>query len=190
MTTDSEDTLPDIPINPILDGPMQEATEWRPPTPPTTDESNQAPQAQPLPLLGTPPGRPRQPPRPVRDDGEEEEGEWVWESFCWVFVPRERDGEGTVQHPSEGVGFVNLRPFTQADLVNTQVPTFNRPTASIRTFHAEFPLPQKYYHLWKDGVKIFDPAKFCKQKIPKVSREVEFFPRENLSRASHKGYYF
>ena len=96
VSSSTEESLPEIPFSLIYDAPMIGATNWRPLTPPTTDESNQA---QPPPLLGTPPGRQRRPPQTVNDDGEEDKAERVWESFCWVFVPRERNDGGTVPRP-------------------------------------------------------------------------------------------
>ncbi len=54
------------------------------------------------------------------------------------------------------------RSSSETELLVNLIPEYFTPKASIRSVHAEFPLPKRLYNLWKDGIRLWPKCSYAK----------------------------
>lgn len=57
--------------------------------------------------------------------------------------------------------YLSYKPLIPSS--RAQLPSYYKPNTNVRKFHNEFPLPQRFFKKWKDGIPLWSSKKYAKK---------------------------
>ena len=105
-------------------------------------------------------------PLPSEDQTPTEEIEQADESTTSNAHPIENSTSVTISSPSNQTNESSLQYMSYKTLSTPStaiLPTYYQPNTNIQKFHKEFPIPNRLYRKWKDGIPLWSTKKYAKK---------------------------